>query len=91
MAAALGPCIQEAHAMVGQRHLARQWYLATPDEPHVGDGVMRGADGRVVTTAVRAPVRPATLWMRVVSRTSARRSAGRNGSIHTRYLTEDCT
>jgi hypothetical protein len=26
MAAALGPCIQEAHAVVGQRHFARQRY-----------------------------------------------------------------
>jgi hypothetical protein len=28
MAAALGPCIQEAHAVVGQRHFARQRYGA---------------------------------------------------------------
>ncbi len=32
---------------------------------------------RVVTTAVRPPMRPATRWMRVVSSASARRIAGR--------------
>jgi hypothetical protein len=34
-------------------------------------------NGRVVTTAVRPPVRPATRWMRVVSRAAARLMAGR--------------
>jgi hypothetical protein len=33
--------------------------------------------GRVVTNAVRAPVRPATRWRHVVSRASARLMAGR--------------
>ena len=33
--------------------------------------------GRLVTNAVRSPVRPATLWMRVVSMASARVIAGR--------------
>jgi hypothetical protein len=33
--------------------------------------------GRVVTNAGRSPVRPATLWMRVVSRDSARIMAGK--------------
>jgi hypothetical protein len=33
--------------------------------------------GRVVTNAVRSPVRPATRWIRVVSRASARVIAGR--------------
>jgi hypothetical protein len=33
--------------------------------------------GRVVTNAVRSPVRPATLWIRVVSMASARVIAGR--------------
>jgi hypothetical protein len=33
--------------------------------------------GRVVTHAVRSPVRPATLWMRVVSMASAKVMAGR--------------
>jgi hypothetical protein len=34
-------------------------------------------NGRVVTRAVRSPVRPATRWMRVVSRASGRVIAGR--------------
>jgi hypothetical protein len=37
----------------------------------------RARHGRVVTSAVRSPVRPATLWMRVVSMASARVIAGR--------------
>jgi hypothetical protein len=36
-------------------------------------------NGRVVTTAVRLPVHPAALWMRVVPRVSARGIAGRMG------------
>jgi hypothetical protein len=51
--AALGPSIQEEHAMVGPRHR------------------------RVVTHAEQSPVRPAILWMRVVSRASAKVMAGR--------------
>jgi hypothetical protein len=43
MAAALGPCIQAAHAVVGQRHLARQRHVAPADQPYIGDDVMRGA------------------------------------------------
>jgi hypothetical protein len=35
--------------------------------------------GRVVTNAVQSPVRPATLWMRVVSRASGRVMANRMG------------
>jgi hypothetical protein len=42
VAAALGPCIQEEHAMVGQRHLARQRHLAATDQPRIRDGMMRG-------------------------------------------------
>src|SRR5215510_361101 len=34
-------------------------------------------NGRVVTNTVRSPVRPATLWIRVVSMASARVIAGR--------------
>ena len=34
-------------------------------------------NGRVVTKAIRSPVRPATLWIRVVSMASARDIAGR--------------
>src|SRR5262245_27793081 len=77
MAAALGQFIQAAHAVVGQRHLARQRHLAAADEPHIRDGVVGARHGRVVTHAVRSPVRPATRWMRVVSMASARVIAGR--------------
>jgi hypothetical protein len=40
MAAALGPCIQEAHAMVGQRHVARHRHEAPADQPRIRDGVV---------------------------------------------------
>jgi hypothetical protein len=79
MAAELGEFIEEEHAMVGQGHLARQGYVAAPDQPRVGNRMMGARHGRVVTKAVRSPVRPATLWMRVVSRASARRMAGTMG------------
>ena len=42
MAAALGPCIQEERAMVGQRHLARPRHVAA-DQSHIGDRLVRGA------------------------------------------------
>ena len=74
--AALGPFIQEEHAVVGQRHFARPRQAAA-DQPDIEDGVMGARNGRVVTKAVRSPVRPATLWMRVVSMASARVMAGR--------------
>jgi hypothetical protein len=45
MAAALGPCIQAAHAVVGPRHLARPRHVTPADQPHIGDGVMQGAKG----------------------------------------------
>jgi hypothetical protein len=38
---------------------------------------MGAQHGRVVPKAVRAPVRPATRWMRVVSRASSRVVGGR--------------
>jgi hypothetical protein len=77
MAAELGQFIQEAHAVVGQRHLARHRHLAAADQPHIRDGMMGGAKGAGVTHAVRSPVRPATRWIRVVSMASARVIAGR--------------
>jgi hypothetical protein len=78
MAAELGPFIQEEHAMVGQRHVTRHRHVAPADQPRIRDGVVRGArHGRVVTNAVRSPVRPATRWIRVVSMASARVIAGR--------------
>ena len=42
VAAALGQFIQEQHAIVCQRHLARHRHLTPADQPHVGDRVMRG-------------------------------------------------
>jgi hypothetical protein len=74
--AARRPCIQNEDAMVRPRHLAWQRYLAAADQPRIRDGVMGARHGRVVTTVVRAPVRPATRCIRVVSRASARRIAG---------------
>jgi hypothetical protein len=40
MAAELGPCIQEAHAIVGQRHLAGQRDVAAADQPRSRDGLV---------------------------------------------------
>jgi hypothetical protein len=77
MAAALGPFIQEEYAMVGQRDLARHRHVPLTDQSRSRDGLVGARNGRVVTNAVRAPVRPATRWMRVVSMASARGIAGR--------------
>jgi hypothetical protein len=63
--------------MVGKGDLPRQRHLAAVDQSHIGDRLMGARHGRVVTTPVHAPVRPATLWRRVVSRASARVIAGR--------------
>jgi hypothetical protein len=43
MAAALGPFIQEEHAIMGQRPLARHRHVAPADQPCVRDGVVRSA------------------------------------------------
>src|SRR5262245_8648426 len=40
IAAALGPCIQEEQAMVGQRHVTRHQDLAPTDQPRIRDGVV---------------------------------------------------
>jgi hypothetical protein len=77
VAAELRQLIQEEHAVVRQRPLARQRHLAAADQPRIREGLVGARHGRVVTHAVRAPVRPATLWMRVVSMASARVIAGR--------------
>jgi hypothetical protein len=63
--------------MVGERHLPRHRHVAPADHPRIRNGVVGARHGRVVTMAVRAPVRPTTRWMRVVSRASARVIAGR--------------
>jgi hypothetical protein len=43
MAAALGPCIQAAHAVVRERHFTLRRHVAPADPPDIGDGVMGGA------------------------------------------------
>jgi hypothetical protein len=43
MAAALGPFIQEAHAMVGQRPLARHRHVAAADQSCIREGLVGGA------------------------------------------------
>jgi hypothetical protein len=64
MTPALGQFVQEAHAMVRQRHLARHRHLAPTDQPHIRNGLMQGARrGRMMTNAVRPPVRPETWWL----------------------------
>ena len=77
LTAELRPFIQEEDAVVGQRHVARHRHVTPTDQPDVREGMLGGRHGRVVTTAVRSPVRPATRWMRVVSRASARVMAGK--------------
>ena len=72
VAAILGQFIGEGHAVVRWRPLARHRHVAPPISP-ASERVWWGAGkGRVVTNAVRLPVRPATLWIRVVSMASAR-------------------
>jgi hypothetical protein len=43
MPSALGECIEAEDTVVGQGHLTRPRHLATPDQPHSGDGMMGGA------------------------------------------------
>jgi hypothetical protein len=70
--AKLRQLIEEEYPVVRQRDFPRNRHLAAADQPHVGDGGCGVRQGRAVTSAVRAPVRPATRWTRVVSRASAR-------------------
>ena len=77
MTVKLGEFTQEAHSVVGQRDFARHRHVAAVDQPFIRDGVVGSATRRVVTNAVRSPVRPAMLWIRVVSIASARGIAGR--------------
>ena len=44
MAAELGPFIQEEHAVVGQRHVARHRHVAPADQPRIRDGMVGGAN-----------------------------------------------
>jgi hypothetical protein len=77
VAAARRQRIPKAHAMVGPRPLARHGHLPTTDQPHVRDGVVRGAKwagsdegGTVAGEAVNTVDA-------VVSRASARVMSGR--------------
>jgi hypothetical protein len=54
--------IQEEDAVVRQRHVPRPRHVAPADQPDIRDGVLGARHGRVVTNAVRSPVRPATRW-----------------------------
>jgi hypothetical protein len=76
VACALGQFVQKEHAVVRQRHFPRPRHLAAADQADVREGVVGARQGRVVTTAVRSPVRPATWGRRVVSRASGRGIAG---------------
>jgi hypothetical protein len=40
MAAEFREFIQEEHAMVGQRHVARHWHVAPADQPRIREGVV---------------------------------------------------
>jgi hypothetical protein len=57
MTAKLGQFIQEDHALVRQRHLARHLYMAPADQPDIRDGVMGVRHGRGGTKAMRSPGR----------------------------------
>jgi hypothetical protein len=46
MAAALREFIQEEHTVVRQRHVPGHRHLATPNQPDIGNRVMRGARSR---------------------------------------------
>jgi hypothetical protein len=66
MPSALGELIEQEDPVVGQRSLARQRHLAAADQVHIRDSVMGARHGRIVTTGVQAPVRPATRRIRGV-------------------------
>jgi hypothetical protein len=53
--------IQKENAIVGQRHLARQRHLSAADQPHIGDGVVRGPEWAGRDEGGAPPVRPATV------------------------------
>src|SRR5262245_55904712 len=71
--------IETEHAVVRQRHFAWQVDLAAADSPGVRDRMVRGAKRARGDDGGTVPMRPATRWMRVVSRASARLIAGRMG------------
>jgi hypothetical protein len=73
--------------MVRQRHLTRPRHLPSTDQPHIHNCVVGARHGRIMTTAVRAPVRPATRWIQVVSRASGRVIPG--GMVVSRHASLD--
>jgi hypothetical protein len=77
VACARGPRIEAQDAVVRLRHLARYGYLTAADHADVGNGVVGGATRPGGDARGARPVRPATRWMRVVSRASARVMSGR--------------
>jgi hypothetical protein len=77
MAAELRQFIQAEHAMVASDPSPGIGTWPPPISP-ASEMVWWGArHGRVVTHAVRSPVRPTTLWIRVVLMASARVIAGK--------------
>jgi hypothetical protein len=63
MPAALRPFISEEDAVVRLRHLTRHGKVPPPIGPTSESVSCRARNGRVVTSAVRAPVSPAMRWM----------------------------
>jgi hypothetical protein len=71
MAAELRQFIQEEHAVVGQRDLARHRHVTPSDQPRIRDGLVGGErNGRVMTNAVGQPATVAAM-------SSTRRSLAR--------------
>jgi hypothetical protein len=77
MSPALLPFIQEQHAVVREDTPPGIGTWPPPIRPASETGWCGAWHGRVVTRAVRSPVRPATQWRRVFSTVSARVIAGR--------------
>jgi hypothetical protein len=77
MAAALGQLIHKEYGVVRQRHFARHRPVAPTDQPRIGDGVMRGAEGPGRDQCCAVAREASDRWMRVVPVASARIMAGR--------------
>ena len=74
----LGQLVEEQHAAMGERHLARSRARTAADDRRRGRSVVRRAKRRHRTRArVPGGSRPATEWIRVTSSASARVSGGR--------------
>jgi hypothetical protein len=77
VAAARRPFIQEEHPWCASDTSPGIGTWPPPIRPASEMGWWGARNGRVVTKAVRSPVSPATLWIRVVSMASASVIAGR--------------